>query len=104
VVFLIQPYPFLEKLILAEPEVYLKKKIGYGIAGLTPFTSQAYNAYLSYIRNEETVHGMCEDYRAAATIDLEHDKNDAATITIFLNINYIIYTLHKTKTQRAGYE
>ncbi len=74
--FLIQPYPFPEALILAAPEVYLKKKIGYGVAGLAPFTKEAYNAYLSYISNEATVHGMCEDYRAAATIDLEHDRND----------------------------
>jgi haloacetate dehalogenase len=74
--FLIQPYPFPEKLILAEPETYLKKKIGYGVAGLTPFTEATYGAYLSYIRSEDTVHGMCEDYRAAATIDLEHDKLD----------------------------
>jgi haloacetate dehalogenase len=74
--FLIQPAPFPEKLILASPAVYLKKKIGYGVAGLTPFTSQAYDAYLQYVSDEATVHGMCEDYRAAATIDLKHDEAD----------------------------
>jgi haloacetate dehalogenase len=77
--FLIQPYPFPEILILAEPQTYLKKKIGYGVAGLTPFTDEAYEAYLSYVSDEATVHGMCEDYRAAATIDLTHDKQDRAT-------------------------
>jgi haloacetate dehalogenase len=76
--FLIQQSPFPETLILAKPEVYLKKKIGYGIAGLTPFTQEAYAAYLSYVSDSATVHGMCEDYRASATIDLVHDKIDRA--------------------------
>lgn len=74
--FLIQPSPFPEKLITAEPEVYLKKKVGYGVAGLTPFADEAYKAYLSYVSDYDTNHGMCEDYRAAATIDLVHDKED----------------------------
>jgi haloacetate dehalogenase len=77
--FLIQPTPFPEKLITAEPEVYLKKKIGYGTAGLTPFTEEAYQTYLSYVSDMSTNHGMCEDYRAAASIDLEHDKQDMAS-------------------------
>jgi haloacetate dehalogenase len=74
--FLIQPAPFPETLITAAPEVYLKKKIGYGSAGLKPFTDETYAAYLSYVSDHATVHGMCEDYRAAATIDLEHDRAD----------------------------
>jgi haloacetate dehalogenase len=74
--FLIQPAPFPEQLVSASPEVYLKKKIGYGSAGLKPFTEAAYQAYLEAIRDEATFHAMCEDYRAAATIDLEHDRAD----------------------------
>ena len=74
--FLIQPAPFPETLICAQPEVYLKKKIGYGTAGLAPFTDGAYAAYLRYVSDAATVHGMCEDYRAAASIDLEHDRTD----------------------------
>lgn len=76
--FLIQPAPFPEKLITAQPDVYLKKKIGYGSAGLTPFTDQTYAAYLSGVSDYATVHAMCEDYRAAATVDLEHDRADRA--------------------------
>jgi haloacetate dehalogenase len=74
--FLIQPSPFPEKLILADPETYLKKKIGYGVAGLTPFSTEAYAAYLRHVSDAATVHGMCEDYRAAASIDLAHDRAD----------------------------
>lgn len=74
--FLIQPSPFPETLITAAPETYLKKKIGYGRAGLTPFTDETYAAYLSYVSDWATVHAMCEDYRAAASIDLVHDRED----------------------------
>jgi haloacetate dehalogenase len=72
--FLIQPTPFPERLITAAPEDFLKKKIGYGSAGLSPFTEEAYKAYLSYVSDYRTNHGMCEDYRAAATIDLVLDQ------------------------------
>lgn len=74
--WLIQPAPFPESMVAAAPETYLKKKIGWGHAGLTPFTEQTYSAYLSYVSDPATMHGMCEDYRAAASIDLAHDRAD----------------------------
>jgi haloacetate dehalogenase len=74
--FLIQPTPFPESMVAAAPETYLKKKIGWGHAGLKPFTAETYAAYLSYVSDPATMHGMCEDYRAAASIDLEHDRAD----------------------------
>lgn len=74
--WLIQPAPFPESMVAAAPETYLKKKIGWGHAGLTPFTEQTYAAYLSYVSDPATMHGMCEDYRAAASIDLMHDRAD----------------------------
>lgn len=74
--FLIQPHPFPEEMILANPEVFLRKKIGWGHAGLSAFTAETYAAYLSYMRDPATVHAMCEDYRAAAGIDLAHDRAD----------------------------
>jgi haloacetate dehalogenase len=63
-------------MIASSPEVYLKKKIGWGSAGMTSFTDETYAAYLSYMKDQATVHAMCEDYRAAASIDLEHDRAD----------------------------
>ena len=74
--FLIQPKPFPEDMIAAAPETYLKKKIGWGYAGMSAFTPETYAAYLSYVSDPATMHAMCEDYRAAASIDLEHDRAD----------------------------
>ena len=74
--FLIQPTPFPESMIAAAPETYLRKKIGWGHAGLSAFTPETYAAYMSYVSDPATMHAMCEDYRAAASIDLEHDRAD----------------------------
>lgn len=74
--WLIQPAPFPEDMVAAAPEIYLRKKIGWGKAGLSAFTEETYAAYLSYVSNPAIMHAMCEDYRAAASIDLEHDRQD----------------------------
>ena len=76
--FLIQPTPFPETMVAGAPEAYIRKKIGWGHAGLKPFTEETYAAYLSHVSDPATMHGMCEDYRAAASIDLEHDRADRA--------------------------
>ncbi|CAG9175839.1 alpha/beta fold hydrolase [Cupriavidus respiraculi] len=74
--FLIQPAPFPETLINAEPDFYLSKLMGLRHAGLAPFAPDAMAAYAAAMRDPAHVHAMCEDYRAAATIDLEHDRAD----------------------------
>ncbi|EYS91686.1 alpha/beta hydrolase [Cupriavidus sp. SK-4] len=74
--FLIQPAPFPETLINAEPDFYIQKLMGLRHAGLTPFAPDAMAAYTAAMRDPARVHAMCEDYRAAATIDLEHDRAD----------------------------
>ena len=74
--FLIQPAPFPESMIAGAPEIYLQKKIGWGHAGMSPFTAETYAAYLAYVSDPATMHAMCEDYRAAASIDLTHDRAD----------------------------
>ncbi|KJK25600.1 alpha/beta hydrolase [Burkholderiaceae bacterium 16] len=76
--FLIQPAPFPETLINAEPEFYLNKLMGLRHAGLSPFVPDAMAAYTAAMRDPAHVHAMCEDYRAAATIDLDHDRADRA--------------------------
>jgi len=73
--FFIQPKPLPEELIGANPRFYLLKKIGSGSVGLSPFTPEALNEYLRCF-TPETIHGSCEDYRAAAGIDLAHDRED----------------------------
>jgi haloacetate dehalogenase len=76
--FLIRPTPFPETLIRADPELYLRSTIGGRSAGLAPFTDEAYAEYLRCLRDPATAHGLCEDYRASAGIDLEHDRADRA--------------------------
>jgi haloacetate dehalogenase len=76
--FLIRPAPFPETLIGSHPEDYLRHTIGGRSAGLAPFTEAAYAEYLRCLRDPATVHGICEDYRASAGIDLEHERADLA--------------------------
>lgn len=75
---LIQPAPFPERLIGADPEFWLKGLMGGRSAGLAPFAPGAWSEYLRCLRDPDTVRAICEDYRAAATIDLEHDRADRA--------------------------
>jgi len=74
--FLIQPTPFPETLINADPQFYLTKLMGNRPAGLAPFSPAVMQEYLRCISDPAAVHGMCEDYRAAASIDLLHDRAD----------------------------
>ena len=76
--FLIQPHPFPETLIAADPELYLRHTMGTRSAGLAPFTPGAWAEYLRCLRDPGTIHGICEDYRASAGIDLDHDREDLA--------------------------
>jgi len=74
--FLIQPAPLPERLISADPEFYLNEFMGKRSAGMRPFAPEAWAEYLRAMSDPSCVHAMCEDYRAAATIDLEHDRAD----------------------------
>lgn len=76
--FLVRPAPFPETLIRADPDLYLKQTIGARSAGLAPFTDAAYAEYLRCLSDPATAHGMCEDYRASITIDLDHDRASLA--------------------------
>jgi haloacetate dehalogenase len=73
--FLTQPRPLPEKLIGSHPQFYLQQKIGSGSAGLAPFTPEAMSEYLRCF-TPATIHASCEDYRASASIDLQHDRED----------------------------
>jgi haloacetate dehalogenase len=74
--FLIQPKPFPETLVASDPDFYIQKVMGNRSAGLSPFTPEALSEYQRCMRLPGAAHAMCEDYRAAATIDLEHDRAD----------------------------
>lgn len=74
--FLIRPAPLPERLIEADPEGYLKGVMGTRSAGLAPFTPEVLAEYLRCLSLPGTARGICEDYRASAGIDLEHDQAD----------------------------
>ncbi|MEO8848887.1 MAG: alpha/beta hydrolase [Casimicrobiaceae bacterium] len=79
--FLIQPFDLPERMIGADPLFYLGRKLGgWGSAGLSIFDPRALAQYQRAFADPRTIHASCEDYRAAASIDLEHDRVDNARI------------------------
>lgn len=74
--FLIQPAPLPERLIEADPAAYVRDVMGRRSAGLAPFDARALAEYVRCLGLPGTAHGICEDYRAAAGIDLVHDRAD----------------------------
>lgn len=69
-----QPHPFPEDLICAAPEIWFRAHTTREPKGEGFFAPDALADYLQHVRMPEMIRGMCEDYRAAATIDLEHDR------------------------------
>jgi len=74
--FLIQPDGLPERMIGADPAYYLTEKLNRWSAPGTVFTTAAVAEYVRCFSPPEAIHASCEDYRAAATIDLEHDEAD----------------------------
>jgi haloacetate dehalogenase len=72
---LIQPAPLPETMIGGCAREYLHAKLGgWGSGGLAHIEPQALAEYERCFCTPEAIHGACEDYRAAASIDLEHDR------------------------------
>jgi haloacetate dehalogenase len=76
--FLIQPFDLPEKLIGADARYYLHRMLGGMGGGLSRYDTRAIAEYERCFCARETIHATCEDYRAAASIDLEHDDADVA--------------------------
>ncbi len=74
--FLIQPDGFPEHLIGQDPDYYLTTKLKRWSADYSAFAPEALAEYLRCFRRPEIIHATCEDYRAAASIDLEQDEAD----------------------------
>ncbi len=73
--FLIQDAPFPETLLSNNARFFFKERVFYGmIPKFIP--EEIYKEYLRHFKNPANMHAMCEDYRAGATIDLEHDEQD----------------------------
>ena len=75
--FLIQPAPLPERLIAADPEFFLRHHIDRQLKTPGATEPAAFAEYLRCYNDPATRHAICEDYRAAATIDLADDAADA---------------------------
>lgn len=74
--FLIQPHDFPERMIGADPEYFLRRHISGQVRTEGAVGEDAIAEYLRTYSNPATIHAICEDYRASAGIDLEHDQAD----------------------------
>ncbi len=76
---LIQPAPLPERMIGGDPLFYLRWKLGgWGSAGMGYLEPEAIAEYERCFVVPESIHAVCEDYRASAGIDLEHDRASRA--------------------------
>jgi haloacetate dehalogenase len=74
--FLIQRNPLPETIIGQDPAAFWKQKCFNQSGGANPFLPEALDEYLQSFCDAKAIHASCEDYRAAATIDIEHDDAD----------------------------
>lgn len=74
--FLIQAAPHPERMIGADPEHWVTSKLGHWGKDPKAFPPEVVAEYVRCFRDPKTVHATCEDYRAAAAIDIEHDAAD----------------------------
>jgi haloacetate dehalogenase len=73
---LAQPEPLPERLITADPEIVVDDALGNWGSDRASFPPEIRAAYIEALRDPQTVHAICEEYRAAATIDFAKDTED----------------------------
>lgn len=78
--FLIQPDGLPEAMIGRDPEWFLRETLRRWSGRALPIDEEAIRAYVRAFSDPSAIHGSCEDYRAAATIDLDHDAADAGPV------------------------
>lgn len=75
--FLSQPEPFPEHMIGLDPDFFYETcLVGWGKTTIADFDAAQIAEYRRCWRDPGMIHGSCSDYRAAATVDLEHDAAD----------------------------
>jgi haloacetate dehalogenase len=75
--FLAQPEPFPERLIGHDPDFFYETCLtGWGAATLADFDADMLTSYRHSWRDPACIHGMCSDYRAAGSVDFQHDAAD----------------------------
>ena len=93
--FLAQPAPLPERMIGADPALFLDFLLDRWAGGTTALSDEAVAAYHHHFEKPEVIATMCEDYRAGATIDLTHDRADrdagrriAAPVALLRGLRY----------------
>jgi haloacetate dehalogenase len=74
--FLIQPRGFPERLIGSEAEFFLRHQLAALLREPAKLEPEAFAEYLRCFKNPETIRATCDEYRAGASIDLDHDRAD----------------------------
>ena len=80
--FLIQEAPLPERLLQGNESFYVLGRLGRGRSKLKHFDKRAVTEYVRCFKDPRTIHASCEDYRAAATIDLVHDRKSKSKIAM----------------------
>lgn len=73
---LAQPEPLPERVLAAVPDAVVDDALGGWGSSLSAFPPEVRAAYVEALRDPGHAHAICEEYRAAATIDREHDRAD----------------------------
>lgn len=76
---LAQPYDLPERLLSADPDAFIDADLGKSVGKLSNLEPEVVEAYRAAFREPAVRHAMCEDYRAAASEDIEHDTADHAS-------------------------
>jgi haloacetate dehalogenase len=74
--FLAQPVPLPERVLAAVPDVVVDAALGGWGTPREVFPAEVRAAYIDVLRDPEHAHAICEEYRAAAGVDREHDRAD----------------------------
>ncbi len=74
--FLAQPAPLPERLIVHDPEFYLYHLLDRWAGRRNALDSAAVAEYARHFRKPSVIEATCEDYRAGMSIDLDHDRGD----------------------------
>jgi len=73
---LAQPEPLPERLLAAAPDAVIDDALGAWGTAPAVFPAHVRAAYVEALRDPAHLHAICEEYRAAATLDREHDRAD----------------------------
>jgi haloacetate dehalogenase len=74
--FLAQPHPLPERLITSAPEAVVDDAFANWGSSASAFDAEIRAAYVAALSDPDHVHAICEEYRAASTLDRQHDEAD----------------------------